>query len=158
MLPPDRRVRNCQTAGSPAVSKVRENPNCSGVETLYPSTLDLYKERMKGYPEITVTDRGARAQRNFNQSAGKVKHVFLGRREDVAEGKRDFCHRARSATEGLIAVAKHWRGFGKSLYRGFTGDKIWSGLCQMAFNLHKLLKLYREEKIKEESLVKLGLA
>ncbi len=125
--------------------------------TLYPSTLELYRERMKDYPEVTVTDLGFRSRSNFNKSKGKVQHVFLGRSEDVAEEKRDFCQRARSATEGFIAVAKNWRGFGRSLYRGFDGDKIWTSLCQIAHNLKKFLQLYHEEEIEEKSLLKLGL-
>jgi IS5 family transposase len=126
--------------------------------SLYPTTLELYKERMKDYPEVAVTDLGVRSQSNFNESKGKVQHVFLGRSEDVAEEKRDFCHRARSATEGFIAVAKNWRGFGRSLYQGFEGDRIWTRLCQIAHNLKKFLQLYQqEEKIEEKSLVKLGL-
>ena len=70
---------------------------------------------------------------------------------------RDFCRRARSATEGFIAVAQNLRGFGRSLYRGFSGDRIWTLLCQTAYNLKKLVQLYLSEKIEEESLVKLGL-
>ncbi len=125
--------------------------------TLYPSTLELYRERMRAYPQIAVTDLGPRSQGNFKKSEGKVEHVFLGRSEDVAEDRREFCRRARSATEGFIAVAKNWRGFGKSLYRGFSGNRIWTRLCQTAHNLKKFLQLYREEKVEEKSMVKLGL-
>lgn len=125
--------------------------------SLYSSTLELYRERMRAYPHVAVTDLGSRSQGNFKKSEGKVEHVFLGRSEDVPEDKRDFCLRARSATEGFIATAKNWRGFGKSLYRGFAGDRIWTRLCQVAYNLKKLLQLYQEEKIEADCLVKLGL-
>lgn len=128
-----------------------------GDKTIYSSTLELYKERMKAYPDTAVTDLGFRSTSNFNASKGKVSHLFLGRSSDVAEEKRDYCHRARSATEGFIAVAKNWRGFGRSLYKGFDGDKIWTRLCQTAHHLKKFLQLYREEKIEEKSLIKLGL-
>ena len=128
-----------------------------GDKTLYPSTVELYRERMRAYPDLAVTDLGFHSRINIQESKGKVQYVFMGRSEDVPEEKRDFCHRARSATEGFIAVAKNWRGFGRSLYRGFDGDKIWSRLCQAAHNLKKFLQLYRDEEIKEESLVKLGL-
>jgi IS5 family transposase len=128
-----------------------------GDKTLYPSTLELYRERMKKYPDLAITDLGYRSQSNFKAGKGKVQHVFMGRNEDVPEEKQDYCRRARSATEGFIAVAKKWRGFGRSLYRRFDGDKIWTRLCQIAHNLKKFLQLYQEEKIKEESLVKLGL-
>jgi len=129
-----------------------------GDATLYPSTQELYRERMKKYPELGITDLGFRSQGNFKESKGKVQYVFMGRSEDVPEEKQDYCRRARSATEGFIAVAKNWRGFGRSLYRRFEGDKIWTRLCQTAHNLKKFLQLYREEQIKEESLVKLGLS
>mgnify|MGYP000102937912 CR=1 FL=1 len=42
-------------------------------------------------------------------------------------------------------------------YKGFKGDKIWTSLSQLAYNLHKFIQLDRNEKIEEESLVKLGL-
>jgi IS5 family transposase len=124
---------------------------------LYPSTVELYRKRMKDYPEVAVADRGARSRKNFKESEGKVQHIFLGRSEDVAEEKQDYCRRARSATEGFIAVAKNWRGFGRSLYRGFAGNKIWTFLCQIAYNLKKFLQLYKKDQIEEKSLIKLGL-
>jgi IS5 family transposase len=128
-----------------------------GDKTLYPSTLDLYRERMRGYPDKAITDQGFRSPANFKVSKDKVEHVFMGKSLDVSEQVRDYCQRARSATEGFIAVCKNWRGFGRSLYHGFEGDKIWTCLCQMAHNLKKLLQLYRNEEIEEDSLVKLGL-
>ena len=87
----------------------------------------------------------------------EINNVFLGRSEDVSEEKQDFCCKARSATEGFIAVAKNLRGFGRSLYKGFKGDRIWSLLCQTASNLKKFIQLWTEEKIEEQCLVKLGL-
>lgn len=126
-------------------------------KTLYPEALELFNKRMKTYPEIGVLDLGYRSQSNFMFSQGKVKNVFLGRSTDVDESKREACQKARSATEGFIAVVKNWRGFGRSLYRGFKGDKVWSLLCQTAHNLKKFLQLYRAEKLEEKSLVKLGL-
>lgn len=128
-----------------------------GDKTLYPSTLELYRKRMKDYPEVTITDLGFRSLNNFKISNEKVQHVFLGRSEDVSEEKQDFCRRARSATEGFIAVAKNWRDFGRSLYRGLEGDKIWTRLCQTAHNLKKFVQLYQKEEIEEKSLIKLGL-
>jgi len=128
-----------------------------GDKTLYPSTLELYRERMKGYPGKAITDQGFRSPANFKVSKDKVEHVFMGKSPDVSEQVRDYCQRARSATEGFIAVCKNWRGFGRSLYRGIEGDKMWTRLCQMAHNLKKLLQLYRDEQIEEHSLVDLGL-
>lgn len=127
-------------------------------KTLYASTLEQYRERMKKHPPFAITDLGYRSRDSIKESKGEVQYVFMGRNEDVPEEKQDYCRKARSATEGFIAVAKNWRGFGRSLYRGFNGDKIWTRFCQIAYNLKKLLQLYRKEKIKEESLIKLGLS
>ena len=125
--------------------------------TLYGGTLDLFGRRLHGDPDTVVTDQGVRSQANFRDTPDAIDHVFLGRSEDVAEEHRDFCRRARSATEGFIAVAKHLRGFGCSLYRGLSGDRLWTRLCQAAYNLKKFVQLYRAERVTESSLVKLGL-
>ncbi len=130
------------------------NPND---KTLFPGTLAVFKKRMKKKPETVVTDLGYRSQKN-KEAAKSISNVFLGRGSDVCEEKRDFCYKARSATEGFIAVAKNLRGFGRSLYKGFEGDRIWSFLCQSAYNLRKFILLLQEEKIDEKSLIKLGLA
>jgi transposase, IS5 family len=124
---------------------------------LLPNTLELFIKRMRETPTTVVSDLGFRSRANF-KVAEKIDNVFLGRSEDVDESKREFSQKARSATEGFIAVAKNLRGFGCSLYRGLTGDRIWSLLCQTSYNLKKFLQLWREEKIPEKSLVKLGLA
>lgn len=125
-------------------------------KTLYSGTLKLFKARMERYPDTVVTDLGYRSQRNFKTTPKAIGRVFLGRSEDVDAEHRDFCRSARSATEGFIAVAKHVRGFGRSLSRGLTGDRIWTLMCQTAYNLKKLVQLYRQEQLSEESLVKLG--
>ena len=125
--------------------------------TLYGGTLDRFSQRMRGDPDTVVTDLGARSQTNFRGTPDAIDHVFLGRSEDVVDAHRDFCRRARSATEGFIAVAKHWRGLGRSLYRGLRGDRLWTRLCQTAYNLKKFVQLYRAEGLTESSLVKLGL-
>ena len=136
-----------------AVENFIGNPND---KKLFPGTIELYKNRMKGYPDTITTDLGFRSKSNF-EVANEVDTVFLGRSNDVAENKQDFCRKARSATEGFIAVAKNLRGFGRSLYRFIEGDRIWSLLCQTAYNLKKFIQLYQEEKIQEKSLIKLGL-
>lgn len=130
------------------------NPND---KTLYGNTLELFRERMKGDPETVVTDMGCRSRNNFEITPEAVTNVFLGKSEDVAEEMCDFCRRARSATEGFIAVAKNLRGLRCSLYRGLSGDRIWTLLCQTAHNLKKLVQLYLSEKLEEKVLVKLGL-
>lgn len=128
-----------------------------GDKTLFLDTLALYKERMKSYAKKAVTDLGYRSLNNLQQGKDKIETVFMGRVEDVPEEIRNYCKQARSATEGFIAVAKTWRGFGRSLYKGFEGDKIWTSLSQLAYNLHKFIQLDKNEEIEEESLVKLGL-
>ncbi len=134
--------------------------NCIGKPddtTVFPGTLALYRQRMKAPPDTVVTDLGYRSAKNVI-AAKESDTVFLGRTQDVPAEQQAFCHSARSATEGLIAVAKHLRGFGRSLYRGFHGDRIWSLLCQTAYNVKKFLQRYEEELLDEDSLVKLHLA
>jgi IS5 family transposase len=130
------------------------NPNG---KTLYGDTLQLFYKRMGDYPDTVVTDLGFRSRDNFKNTPETISHVFLGRSDDVSKALQDICRKARSATEGFIAVAKHLRGFGKSLYRRFQGDRIWTLLCQTAYNLKKFLQLYREKKLEENSLMSLGL-
>jgi IS5 family transposase len=124
---------------------------------LYPEAIELFKKRMKAYPDKAVTDLGYRSNKNLAHSKGKARHTFMGRSEDVPEEIRTACQKARSATEGFIAVIKHWRGMKRCLYKGFSGDQIWSLLCQAAHNLKKFLQLYRNEELSEESLIKLRL-
>jgi len=129
-----------------------------GDATLYAETLSRFQKRMQTNPQTVVTDLGFRSAANFESTSDSAAHVFLGRSNDVIEAQRDFCRRARSATEGFIAVAKNLRGFGKSLYKRCLGDRIWTLLCQTAYNLKKLLQLKRDGKLTHESLRKLGLA
>lgn len=126
-------------------------------KTLFPGSLAIFKKRMKKDPDTVVTDLGYRSAANF-KVASASNDVYLGRNNDVCAEKQDSCSKARSATEGFIAVAKNLRGFGRSLYNGFEGDQIWSLLCQTSYNLKKFIQLWSEEKIEENSLVKLGLA
>jgi IS5 family transposase len=130
------------------------NPND---KTLYGDTLQLFGKRMGNDPDTVVTDLGFRSRDNLKNTPETISNVFLGRSSDVDESQQDFCCKARSATEGFIAVAKNLRGFGKSLYHGFHGDRIWTLLCQTAHNLKKFLQLYREEELEENSLAFLGL-
>jgi hypothetical protein len=108
------------------------------------------------YPDTAITDLGYRSRENLKHTPKAVKHGFMGRSDDVSPDRQDCCRHARSATEGFIAVAKNLRGFGCSLYRGLKGDRIWTLLCQAAYNLKKFLQLYKEEAIAEKSLVTLG--
>jgi len=83
------------------------NPND---KTLFPSTLAIFKERMREDPESVITDLGYRSRNNFKVSED-IPNVFLGRSNDVCEEKKEFCCKARSATEGFIAVAKKYQRF-----------------------------------------------
>ena len=124
--------------------------------TLWEKTTELFQEKMKGTPEYAIGDQGYRSQTN-QKILKETSHIFLGKTQDVEEKEREYCQKARSATEGFIAVSKNLRGFGLSLYLGIKGDRIWSLLCQTAYNLKKFIQLYRNEEISEESLMKLGL-
>jgi len=127
-------------------------------KTLYGNSIDLFFQRMEVHPDTVVTDLGFRSKENFKDTPENVANVFLGKSDDVAEDQRDFCRKARSATEGFIAVAKNLRGFGCSLYQRLAGDRIWTLLCQTAYNLKKLIQLYTEEELSRESLISLGLS
>ncbi len=62
------------------------NPND---KTLFPSTLAIFKERMREDPESVITDLGYRSRNNFKVSED-IPNVFLGRSNDVCEEKRNF--------------------------------------------------------------------
>jgi IS5 family transposase len=126
-------------------------------KTLYGDTLQLFQKRMGNDPDTVVTDLGFRSRDNRKNTPETISNVFMGRSDDVDEDQRDFCCKARSATEGFIAVAKNLRGFGRSLYRQLHGDRIWTLLCQTAYNLRKFLQLYRDEELHDSSLAVLGL-
>ena len=119
--------------------------------------LEQFQKRMKDDPDTVVTDLGYRSAKNFHLTPSCVANLFMGRTDDVSKDQQNFCKSARSATEGFIAVAKNLRGFGCSLYRGLAGDRVWTLLCQTAYNLKKFLQIYRAEDIEEGRLMKLGL-
>jgi len=126
-------------------------------KTLYGNTLQLFQKRMAKDPDTVVTDLGFRSRDNRRNTPETISNVFLGRSDDVDEDQRDFCCKARSATEGFIAVAKNLRGFGRSLYRRLHGDRVWTLLCQTAYNLRKFLQLYRDKELENSGLATLGL-
>ena len=126
-------------------------------KTLYGPTLERFRKRMAAYPDGAVTDLGYRSVQNRKLHQEDLDYVFMGKRSDVEETHQAACLSARSATEGFIAVAKHLRGFGQSLYRGLVGATIWSRLNQCAYNLKKFLQLYHNEALSEQTLMKLRL-
>ena len=125
--------------------------------TLYGPTLERFRKRMQAYPGTAVTDLGFRSATNLKRNAQQIDHVFMGRSSDVEEPQQEACRQARSATEGFIAVAKHLRGFARSLSRGLQGAILWTRLSQCAYNLQKFLQLYRAEALEESTLIKLRL-
>ena len=126
-------------------------------KTLYGPTLERFRKRMQAYPGTAITDLGFRSAQNLKLKSDEIDHLFMGRSSDVDETHQEACHKARSATEGFIAVAKNLRGFGQSLYRGLDGATLWTRLCQCAYNLKKFLQLYRAEALEESTLMKLRL-
>jgi IS5 family transposase len=126
-------------------------------KTLYGPTLQRFRERRQTYPGTAVTDRGFRSAHNLKLKSQQIDHLFMGRSGDVDEAQQETCRKARSATEGFIAVAKHLRGFARSLYRGLEGATRWTRLSQCAYNLQKFLQLYRAEALEESALMKLRL-
>jgi hypothetical protein len=126
-------------------------------KTLYGPTLERFRKRMQVYPGTAVTDLGFRSVKNLTLHLKDIDQIFMGQSTDVEAQHQDACRKARSATEGFIAVAKHLRGFGRSLYRGLKGAGIWTRLNQCAYNLKKFLQLYRNEALEESTLVKLRL-
>ena len=63
------------------------------------------------------------------------------KRKDLPmSGKKELLYRKRSAIEAKISEGKRMTGLGKSYYKGFTGDKIWTSLSVLALNLRQLLK------------------
>jgi len=117
----------------------------------YLSILKSFIQRMANTPDAVITDLMYRSKNNIKNTPKKIKHIFLGRSDDVAEEVQKECHSARAATEGFIAVAKNLRHFGKSLYQGIEGDQIWTTLCQAAYNLKKVFQLYQEERFSDEA-------
>ena len=125
--------------------------------TLYEPTLERFRKRRQAYPGTAVTDLGFRSANNLKLNAQQIDHVFMGRSSEVEEPQQEACRQARAATEGFIAVAKHLRGFARSLYRGLQGAILWTRLSQCAYNLQKFLQLYRAEALEESTLIKLRL-
>lgn len=126
-------------------------------KTLYGPTLERFEQRMESYPDGAITDRGYRSPKNLKLHSEDLHYVFMGHSSDVDASQQATCISARSATEGFIAVAKNLRGFARSLYRGLEGAKIWTLLNQCAYNLKKVLQLYRDDALSEDMLMALRL-
>ncbi len=125
--------------------------------TLSGPTLERFRQRMQASPGTAVTALGFRSANNLKRNAQQIDHVCMGRSSDVEEPQQEACRQARSATEGFLAVAKHLRGFARSLSRGLQGAILWTRLSQCADNLQKFLQLYRAEALEESTLIKLRL-
>lgn len=53
---------------------------------------------------------------------------------------KEALYRQRAAIEAKISEGKRMCGLGKSLFKGFDGDKIWASFSVMALNIRKLLR------------------
>ena len=124
---------------------------------LYAPTLERFRKRMAASPSGAVTDLGYRSSKNLKLSHEELDYVMMGDSSDVDEAHREAALKARSATEGFIAVAKNLRGFGQSLYRGLQGATMWTLLNQCAYNLKKFLQLHHQELLSEETRMALRL-
>lgn len=63
------------------------------------------------------------------------------KRKDFAmSAKKTLLYKKRAAIEAKISEGKRMTGLGKSYYKGFTGDRMWTGLSVLALNLRQLLK------------------
>ncbi|MBM3710448.1 MAG: transposase [Actinobacteria bacterium] len=62
------------------------------------------------------------------------------RRDFKITAKKKLLYKKRSAIEAKISEGKRMTGLSKSYYKGFAGDKIWTGLSVLALNLRQLLK------------------
>ncbi len=125
--------------------------------TLYGATLERYRKRTSAYPQGAVTDSGYRRAKTLKLHHEDLDYVFRGNSSDVDTTYKEAALKARSATEGFIAVAKTWRGVGRSLYRGLQGATLWTLLNQCAYNLKKVLQLYRTEVLSEATVMALRL-
>ena len=54
--------------------------------------------------------------------------------------KKEKLYNKRSAIEAKISEGKRMCGLGKSLYKGFEGDEIWTAMGLMTLNMRKLLR------------------
>ena len=61
-------------------------------------------------------------------------------RTTVLQGKKARLYRRRSAEEAKISEGKRMVGLGKSYYKGFEGDEIWTSLSILALNSRQLLR------------------
>ena len=123
--------------------------------TLYGPTFEQFRKRMSASPQGVVTDLGYRNAKNLKLHHEDLDYIFMGNSSDVDEAHKEAARKARSATEGFIAVAKTWRGFGRSVYRSLEGATLWTLLNQCAYNLKKVLQLYRHEALSEATLMAL---
>lgn len=75
-------------------------------QTLFSPTLKRFEQRMGGYPDGAITDRGYRSPKNLKLHAKELDYTFMGHSADVKASQKEIAISARSATEGFIAVAK----------------------------------------------------
>jgi len=62
------------------------------------------------------------------------------RKDLLFSAKKKLLYKKRAAIEAKISEGKRMSGLAKSYYKGFTGDRMWTGLSVLALNLRQLLK------------------
>jgi len=126
--------------------------------TLYGPPLERFRKRMPGSPTRAVTDPGLRRADNLQRRPKGLKQVLMGRSTEGDAALQDACRKARAATAGFLAGAKHRRGFGRRLSRALPGARLWTLLHQSAYNGPKFLQLYRNEALEARTLGQLRLS
>jgi hypothetical protein len=114
--------------------------------------LERVRKRMQASPGPAVPALGLRSAPTLTRNAPQIDHVFMGRRAAGEEPPHEACRPARAAPAGLRAVAKHLRGFARSLSRGLHGAIVWTRLSQCADNLPKCLQLSRAAALEASTL------
>jgi IS5 family transposase len=118
--------------------------NVGDVTTLEKAVVDHKKMFGREFQECT-------ADRGFYDSAlmmklekeNKIRLVIPHKndRSQVLKGKDKKLYDKRSAIEAKISEGKRCVRLGRSLYKGYHGDKIWTALSVLGLNLRKLMRV-----------------
>jgi hypothetical protein len=80
-------------------------------KTLYSTTLERFRKCMGTYPCWVVTDLGYCSLKNLKLGHKDLDYVFMGNASGIDEDRKEAALKARSATEGFMAVAKTCAAF-----------------------------------------------
>ena len=117
--------------------------NIADVDTLE-KVIEKHKEAFGKKFKAAAADR-AYYDRQLIEELEEKYDITLAiahkKRKDFAmSNKKKLLYRKRSAIEAKISEGKRMTGLAKSYYKGFTGDRMWTGLSVLALNLRQLLK------------------